>query len=371
MTGERTFQKFKRLIPKKAFLLWLDSLKKDYKLIGPVKIGNHTVFKEVNSSRELFMEYETTMLSPGKLFLYRPNEELFRFTFNETSNPPSPPFSEGGMGRFSSKKITVDEIKPDMAKQVIVGVHPCDVNAILYLDRTFLRTFKDPHYEARRKNTLIISLNCEHVSENCFCSSVGTGPFLHAAGGYDMLLTDFENEYLVEIKSREAEELFELKGRGAGQDEMRFKAEKEKSVKGKFKKTINVSGLDNIFAENVDHPVWQQTAGDKCLSCANCVMVCPMCFCYDLRDEMSMDLKTVTRYRCFDACQDIRFAEVHGGNFRQRRAARLRQFVTHKLDQTNQYGVSATVGCGRCITWCPTGIDLTEITKEIQRYEPA
>ena len=93
MTGERTFQKFKRLISKKAFLLWLDSLKKDYKLIGPVKTGNHTVFKEVNSSGELFMEYETTMLSPGKLFLYKPNEELFRFTFNE--NPPHLTLSRG------------------------------------------------------------------------------------------------------------------------------------------------------------------------------------------------------------------------------------------------------------------------------------
>lgn len=351
MTGERTFQKFKRLIPKKAFLLWLDSLKKDYKLIGPVKTGNHAVFKEVDSSGELFMEYETTMLSPGKLFLYKPIEELFRFAMGE--------------------KIKVDEIAPIPEKQVIVGVHSCDVNAILYLDRTFLGTFKDTHYEARRKNTLIISLNCTHVSENCFCLSVGAGPFLHAASGYDMLLTDFGNDYLAEIKSREAEELFGLKGIGAGRDEMRLKAEKEKSMQGKFRKTINVSGLDNIFAENMEHPVWQQTAEEKCLSCANCVTVCPTCFCYDLRDEMSMDLKTVTRYRCFDACQDIRFAEVHGGNFRQRRAARLRQFVTHKLDQTNQYGVFGTVGCGRCITWCPTGIDLTEITREIQRYEPA
>ncbi|NCO83631.1 MAG: hypothetical protein GW872_04670 [Nitrospirae bacterium] len=367
MTGERTFQKFKRLISKKAFLLWLDSLKKDYKLIGPRYYrGNQAVFKEVDSSKELFMEYESAMLSPGKLFLYKPQEELFRFTFNETSNPPSPPFSKRGMGGFSSKKITVDEIKPDMAKQVIVGVHPCDVNAILYLDRTFLGAFKDPHYEARRKNTLIISLNCTHVGGNCFCSSVGAGPFLHSVGGYDVLLTDFESEYLVEIKSREAEELFGLEGRGAGRDEMRFKAEKEKAMQGKFRKTLNVSGLDNIFAENMEHPVWQQTAEEKCLSCSNCVMVCPTCFCYDLRDEMSMNLKTVTRYRCFDACLDIRFAEVHGGNFRQSRAARLRQFVAHKLDQTNQYGVFGTVGCGRCITWCPTGIDLTEIAEELR-----
>jgi len=345
MTGERTFQKSKRLISKKAFSLWLDSLKKDYKLIGPAKTAKHAVFREVNSSEEFFMEYRTTMLSPGKLFLYKPKEELFRFSMYG--------------------KIKTDEIVSAEEKQVIVGVHPCDTHAILYLDRTFLGVFKDPHYQARRKNTIIISLNCAHVSENCFCSSVGTGPFLHAEAGYDMLLTDFENEYLVEIKSRRAEELFGLKGRGAERKEMRLKAEKEKSAKGEFKKAVDISGLDNIFAKNAEHPVWQRTAEEKCLSCCNCVMVCPTCFCYDLKDVMSMDLKTVTRYRCFDACQDMRFAEVHGGNFRQRRAARLRQFVTHKLNQTNQYGVFGTVGCGRCITWCPTGIDLTEIAKEL------
>jgi Fe-S oxidoreductase len=98
-------------------------------------------------------------------------------------------------------------------------------------------------------------------------------------------------------------------------------------------------------------------------------MVCPTCFCYDIVDETSMDLKTVRRFRHLAACQDIRFAEVYGGNFRQRRAARLRQFVTHKLNQTSQYGVLGTVGCGRCITWCPTGIDLTEIASEIRRGE--
>jgi len=346
MTGERTFQKFRRLISKKAFLLWLDSLKKDYKLIGPVKEGKHAVFKQADSSEELFLEYKTTMLSPGKLFLYKPKEELFRFK--------------------AGNKLDIEEVSPAVERQAIIGVHPCDVNAILYLDRTFLGEFKDPHYEARRKNTVIISLNCAQVSENCFCSSVGTGPFLHAVSGYDMLLTDFEDEYLVEIKSRKAEELFGLKGQGAGQDALKFKAEKEKSLKSKFKKAVNVLGLDNIFAENAEHPVWERTAEEKCLSCANCVMVCPTCFCYDVKDEMSLDLKTVTRYRCFDACQDMRFAEVHGGNFRQRRVARLRQFVTHKLNQTNQYGVLGTVGCGRCITWCPTGIDLTELSEELR-----
>jgi ferredoxin len=130
-----------------------------------------------------------------------------------------------------------------------------------------------------------------------------------------------------------------------------------------------MGGLDNLFIKNMEHRVWRHTADRRCLSCTNCVMVCPTCFCYDVVDEISMDLKTATRHRQLDACQDAKFAEVHGGNFRQRRAARLRQFVTHKLDQTGQYGVPGTVGCGRCITWCPTGIDLTEMAKEIQREQ--
>jgi ferredoxin len=349
MTGERISRRSKIVVHKDAFLQWIDSQKDYYKLIGPVKEDIHIFFRELRSTKELFMGYESTMLSPGKLFIYKPREELFRFNMNE--------------------KISMEEVLPVIEKQVIIGVHPCDTNALLYLDRTFLGIFKDPYYEARRKNTIIISLNCAHVSKNCFCSSVGTGPFLKADYGYDILLTDIEDGYLVEIKSKRAEKLFTLKGKHAGKRELKLKSEKEKSALNDFKKRLDIKGLDNLFMQNIDHPVWQHIADEKCLSCSNCVMVCPTCFCYDIVDETSMCLKTVKRYRHLDACQDIRFAEVHGGNFRQRRTARLRQFVTHKLDQNRQYGVLGTVGCGRCITWCPTGIDLTEIAKEIQRVE--
>src|SRR4030043_709619 len=307
MTGETVFRKSKELVSKDAFFLWLNSLRKNYKLIGPVKVGSQTVFRELNSSKELFMEYESTMLSPGKLFIYKPKEDLLRFSINDD--------------------ISIDEIPLISEKQVIIGVHPCDTNAILYLDRTFFCAFKNPYYEVRKKNTIIISLNCTQVSLNCFCSSVGAGPFLKAEAGYDMLLTDFEDKYLIEIKSRRAEELFNIKGKTAGVAGLKLKSEKENSILSKFKKTINVEGLDNLFVKNIEHPVWQRVAEERCLSCSNCVMVCPTCFCYDIVDETSMDLKTVRRFRHLDACQDIRFAEVYGGNFRQRRAERLRQFA--------------------------------------------
>jgi len=347
MTGENAFRSSKKLIPKEAFFHWLDSLRKRFRLLGPVKEGSQTVFRDIGSSKELSMDYGSTMLSPGKLFIYKPKEELFRFSFN--------------------KGASVDETPLTAENQVIVGVHACDTNAILYLDRTFLGGYRDPSYETRRKNTIIISLNCTQVTPNCFCSSVGSGPFLRAYKGYDILLTDFDESYLVEIKSRRAADLFNMEGKAAGSKEMEIKSEKEKSMLDQITKKVDVEGLDRLFLENMDHPVWRHTAEARCLSCSNCVMVCPTCFCYHITDETTMDLKMVKRIRHLDACQDIRFAEVYGGNFRSQRAARLRQFVTHKMNQTGQYGVPGTVGCGRCITWCPTGIDLTEMTKEIQR----
>jgi ferredoxin len=347
MTGESVFQSSNFLIPKDSFFTFIDTLRSEYRVFGPVKERDYAVFREISSSADLFMEYQTTMLSPGKMFLYKPREDILKFRMEAP--------------------LSIEEITPEIEKQVIVGIHSCDINAILYLDKTFLGAFIDPFYKARRENTILIGLNCMQVSENCFCSSVGAGPFLKAQSGYDMVLTDFGEDYLVELKSSRASELFTIKGKEADLDAWRIKSEKEELVLKSFKKVINIDGLDGLFMKNLDHPVWVTTAEERCLSCSNCVMVCPTCFCYDLVDEMSMDLKEVRRIRQLDACQDLRFAEVHGGNFRLRRASRLRQFVIHNLNYTNQYGVIKTVGCGRCITWCPTKIDLTEMAKEIQR----
>ncbi len=347
MTGENIFQGSNLLIPKDSFFRFIDSLRSQYRVFGPIKERDYAVFREIASSRDLFMEYKTTMLSPGKMFLYKPREDILRFRMEST--------------------ISIQEVMAEVEKQVIVGIHPCDINAILYLDRTFLGTFSDPSYKARRENTVLIGLNCMQVSDNCFCSSVGAGPFLKAQSGYDMVLTDFGEDYLIELKSERAHELFDIKGKIAGHAEWSVKSGKEESMLKSFKKSIYVDGLDTLFMKNLDHPVWATTANERCLSCSNCVMVCPTCFCYDIKDEVSMDLKEVSRIRQLDACQDLRFAEVHGGNFRLRRSSRLRQFVMHNLNYTSQYGTIKTVGCGRCITWCPTKIDLTEMAKEIQR----
>ncbi|MEW6001715.1 MAG: 4Fe-4S dicluster domain-containing protein [Nitrospirota bacterium] len=347
MTGERGFQEYSLLIPKKSFFNWIDNLRSAYRVLGPVKVRDQAVFKEVSSSADLFMEYLTTMLSPGKIFIYKAREDILKFRWERT--------------------LSIEEIKPEIEKQVIVGIHPCDTNAILYLDIHFQHAFVDPFYKARRNNTILIALNCTQVTKDCFCSSVGTGPFLKAKSGYDMLLTDFGEDYLVELKSPRIFEIFNLEGKKADADVWRLKSEKEETLIESFKKFIDIEGLDDLYMRNLDHPVWADTADRRCLSCSNCVMVCPTCFCYDVVEEMSVDIESGKMFRQLDACQDLKFAEVYGGNFRRIRASRLRQFQMHNLGYTAQYGLLKTVGCGRCITWCPTRIDLTEVAKEIQR----
>jgi ferredoxin len=347
MIGENTFQDYKYITSKEVFLKWINYLKDTFSVIGPVRGEKGTSFRQIDSLHELSLEYSSTMLPPGKIFIYEPYREICSFIFSED--------------------IIIKEPVEVEKKQILLGVHPCDTCAILYLDKTFLGLYKDKYYEERRKNTLIISLNCSTVLPECFCSSVGTGPFLKDGSLCDILLTEIDGSYLIEIESAKGKEIFNLRSEKATKKELKKKLEKEADVKSSIKKFVDLKNLDEVFSKSMSHKVWKEVADERCLSCCNCVMVCPTCFCYEIFDMTSMDLKSVKRFRRLDACQDVKFAEVHGGNFRQKRSARLRQFVTHKMNQTWQYGMYGTVGCGRCIRWCPTHIDLTEITKEIQR----
>jgi ferredoxin len=135
-----------------------------------------------------------------------------------------------------------------------------------------------------------------------------------------------------------------------------------------FTKTLQIEGLPELLMKTFEHPVYKEVADDRCLGCSNCVLVCPTCFCYKVIDKSDFETRMIDRSRQWDACQDYNFAEVHSGNFRAPQQARLRQFMTHKLcTWLEQYGCFGCIGCGRCMTWCPTGIDITEMAKEIQR----
>jgi ferredoxin len=340
------------IIAKDDLFAWIDSLRDEYSLIGPTRKGARVEFQRLSSSGSLEMDYGSTMLSPRK-FLYPPRERLFRF-------------SQGKGNKWTTEETGYPE------KQLLLGVHPCDVRAINILDKVFLGDEADKSYESRRRGTVLVALNCTRVCEKCFCESMGTGPFLRIEKGFDLALTDLGKNYLLEWGSERAGGLISSlpRLRRASPSDLRKKRKKEAELKSRFTKKLSLEDLPRILSRNPDHPLYQQIAEEKCLGCTNCTMVCPTCFCYQLEDRTNLALDQVERSRHWDSCQELHFAQVHGGNFRSTRRARLRQFITHKLSTwVEQYGCVGCVGCGRCMTWCPTGIDLTEIAGEIVKDE--
>ena len=368
MTGASASQKdYKTVIPWDVFALWVDRLGEQYTLTGPVGGGVTSRFEDISRFAQMDLDYQSTMLPPGKRYLLEPVEEILSFDISGESNIPGNNRGAGG----KQQKISVNLPGLPAGRRALIGIHPCDVNAILYLDKVFLRgPYIDPFYRARRENTFIIALNCKSVTDLCFCHLLGAGPYLKARAGYDMLLTDMGRGkgFLVELVSEKARELFDIfsSGRPPEEKDLSVMREDEAALLKGFKKNLDMAGLQNALLSRPDHHALTETADSRCLSCSNCVMVCPTCFCHNIREETGLPLSPGKKFRIkkirrWDACQDISFAKVHGGNFRAKRHARLRQFVFHKLDYEGQFGTKGTVGCGRCIRWCPTGIDLTGI----------
>jgi sulfhydrogenase subunit beta (sulfur reductase) len=334
-------------LEKDQLLPWLETLHIEYRLVGPVLEDGYPVFKPALPG-ELVLDYGLTMMGP-QTFLYHLTENLCSL-FRED-------------GRFVVK--TLEEVPP----QLLVGVHSCDLHGILALDKAFLEgPVVDRNYRLWRKNTLVVGYHCTRIYPQCFCASMGTGPFFEPQKGCDFLLTDLGDGYIMESFGERADRIpSPHQVKPASPANLKRKDNLRRELLGRFKKELDTTHLVDTLLNNQDHAVWKRTAEERCLGCANCTMVCPTCFCYGVKDRsVGLDPHRWERTRQKDSCQDLHFAEVHGANFRSTRMARLRQFVTHKLATwREQFGSFGCVGCGRCMTWCPTHIDLTEMAKEI------
>jgi sulfhydrogenase subunit beta (sulfur reductase) len=329
---------------------WVDSLTGRFSVLGPVSAKRgQNVFVPIDSSAQLDLGYCSTMTSP-RCFIYPSVQPLFTMD-RETG--------------------TCTPIDPGPARtQLIFAIHPCDMHAITVLDRTFLGTFQDFYYAKLRRETLTVVLNCNRACDQGFCSSMRTGPFVRLKEGFDVVLTALDGEYLLEAASARGRELLETAGglKVATRPQLEEKTRLEERATASFTKTLDTEGLPELLMKTMAHPVYKEVADERCLGCSNCVLVCPTCFCYRVIDKSDFGPRMVERSRQWDACQDYGFAQVHTGNFRLPQQARLRQFMTHKLcTWVEQYGCFGCIGCGRCMTWCPTGIDITEMAKEIQR----
>ena len=230
----------------------------------------------------------------------------------------------------------------------------------------------DPTYAARRQEACTIAVNCGQAGGTCFCVSMQTGP--RAAGGFDLALTEVlradRHDFVVDIgTARGAEVMRDVPHLPASADDIRIAEEIVTQTARQMGRSLDTTGIKELLYHNIEHPRWADVA-TRCLSCANCTIVCPTCFCTTVEDVTDLSGLQAERWRKWDSCFTQDFSYLHGGSIRPSTRARYRQWLTHKLATwIDQFGTSGCVGCGRCITWCPVGIDITEEVRAIRAHD--
>lgn len=254
-----------------------------------------------------------------------------------------------------------------------VGLRACELAAIAVQDRVMGRQgANDRVYRERRAEAFFVAVNCVEPGGTCFCVSMGTGP--RAGAGYDLVMTevigDGVHHFVVDAGTdRGAQVLEAVSARSAEADEVAEADRRIGAAAGLMGRDMNTDGIRETLYAAAESPHWE-TVAQRCLSCTNCTMVCPTCFCSTVEDRTDLMTGDVERVRRWDSCFTLEFSLVHGGHHRESGAARYRQWMTHKLGSWHdQFGESGCVGCGRCITWCPVGIDITAEMAVLQREE--
>lgn len=245
-------------------------------------------------------------------------------------------------------------------KLAVIGVRACDLAALRLHDQHFLEsTVVDPGYQARRAGMFLVAVHCTHPADTCFCASTGDGP--RATKGFDLALSEQDDGFLVEVGSEAGERIvasLPLEPASATRRQA-ADAEIDAAARGQVRRLPSRHLRDALFAR-LEHPRWQQVA-ERCLACGNCTSVCPTCFCHREQDEPAFDGGTSRHTRDWDSCFTQGHSYIHGLTVRADTRARYRQWLTHKLaGWHDQFGRSGCVGCGRCISWCPVAIDITE-----------
>jgi sulfhydrogenase subunit beta (sulfur reductase) len=349
--------------------------RRDYQILGPAVRDGAIVYDHLRSPADLPIGW-TDRQDGGRYRLEkRDDEALFGYNVGPHSWKKFLHLPQIRLWQADRSRGTL-QVKPEeheVPRLAFIGVRACELSAIAVQDRVFMGgAYADPLYQARRERTFIVAVNCGQGGGTCFCVSMSTGP--KAKSGFDLALTeileDGRHYFLVEPGTESgAEVLSELPGRAASEEEKETAAavvEQAAQQMGRQMDTVDVKAL---LYRNYEHPRWDNVAS-RCLTCANCTMVCPTCFCTTVEDTTDLTGQHAERWRKWDSCFTMDFSYIHGGSVRPTARARYRQWMTHKLATwIDQFGTSGCVGCGRCITWCPVGIDITEEVRAIRESE--
>lgn len=290
-----------------------------------------------------------------KQFLFPPRQRLWRAERTEAG-------------------FQIHEEPPPSERRAFLGVRACELRALAIQDRVFLGgSHPDRSYAERRGDLFLVALQCGEPSATCFCVSMEAGP--KARSGFDLALTELigpdSHRFLVEVGSPAGEEVLgALPHEPAGAVDRREAEARLASTASRMGRSLDTRGIRELLQDHPDHPRWQEVA-DRCLACGNCTMVCPTCFCSTVEDHTGLADGSAERTRLWDSCFTLDFSYLHGGSVRKEIRSRYRQWMTHKLSTWfDQFGSSGCVGCGRCITWCPVGIDITEEARAIRASLP-
>ena len=342
-----------------------DALQEDgFSVLGPTVRDQAIVYGEVHSPDDLPRGL-TDVQDGGSYRLEERNDEaLFGYNVGPTSWKRFlfPPHTELLTITRSDGELAFHPPEEDPPRYAFIGVRACELAAISIQDRVFMESgTSDPTYSARRRGLFIIAVNCSEAGATCFCASMGTGP--RADSGYDAVMTELIGlegaRYVIEAGSDRGEALLEaLPGRPVDQEDLAGVSAAVANAEQHMGRYLDTDGIRDLLVEHPEHPRWEAVAG-RCLTCGNCTLACPTCFCSTTGDSVSLE-GTARRSRRWDTCFSLEFSGLHGHPVRESAASRYRQWMTHKLGTWHdQFGTSGCVGCGRCITWCPVGIDIT------------
>jgi sulfhydrogenase subunit beta (sulfur reductase) len=355
----------------------LDRLKGlGYRVVGPMMRDQAIVYDDIASLDDLPRGWTDEQDGGHYRLVERDDDALFGYAVGPHSWKKflHPPLLRLWRAEHSAQGTrVVTDPGPD-EKLAFVGVRSCELHAIAIQDKVFLQgTYIDPHYRARREGTFIIAVNCGQAGGTCFCVSMKTGP--KAQSGFDLTLTEVISaegqRFVVEIGTDAgAMVLVDVPHRLVTQDDINAAEAIVEHTAMSMGRQMQSDDIHELLLRNLEHPRWDEVA-ERCLTCANCTMVCPTCFCTSVEDSSDLAGKETSRSRRWDSCFTMDFSYIHGGSVRASTRSRYRQWMTHKLATWfDQFGTSGCVGCGRCITWCPVGIDITEEAQAIREQEP-
>jgi ferredoxin len=349
----------------------IDALKRrGYAVVGPTIQQGAIVYDRIDKVEDLPRGW-TDDQQPGQYRLNRRDDDA---SFGYVVGPHSwkkflfPPLTTLLRSQRKTDGWAFETPIDDFPPLALLGVRACELAALAIQDKVFMGgDFVDPTYAERRRRLFIVAVNCTQAAATCFCVSMGTGPCCQS--GFDLALTEMTAGFLVETGSDPGRDVLSAVPCRAATPAEINEGETRRNRATQQSRKMDTSDIRDLLLTNLQHPRWANVA-ERCLSCANCTMVCPTCFCSSVEDVSDLQGDNFERQRRWDSCFNLDFSNINGGPVRPTIQTRYRQWLTHKLATWyDQFGSSGCVGCGRCITWCPVGIDLTEEVAAIRGTE--